>query len=129
MLCDFHEESKPMCSEHPIMNNKKHVDSVAICSWVRNMHIRFIVYCSIFPPFSETNCTDNIMLLSNCFPNHHFIISLHLRGEESSYSCNQSFFVLRHRLLSLASSLSFCSFFFDFIVPRPVQQINHIELL
>ena len=101
------------------MNNKKHVDSVAICSWMRNMHICFIVYFSIFPPFSETNCTDNIMLLSNCFPNHHFSISLHLRGEESSYSCNQSFFVLRHRLLSLASSLSFCSFFFDFIVPRP----------
>ena len=49
------------------------------------------------------------------------IISLYLRlwGEESSHSCNQSFFAMRHRLLSLASSLSSCSFFFDLNVPRP----------
>ena len=32
---------------------------------------------------------------------------------------HQSFFALRHRLLSLASSLSSCSFFFDLNVPRP----------
>ena len=52
MLYDFHEESNPpyQCVEDTLMNNKKHVGSLVICSEPRNMRIYFLRIWALFRP-------------------------------------------------------------------------------
>ena len=59
MLCDFHEESHLyQCVQDTLMNNKKHVGSLAIGCEPRNMRtcICFIVYFSTFLANFRNKC-------------------------------------------------------------------------